>query len=280
MEIRSALLFDLGGTHLRCACATGNDHVECMRRERIRSFRDGLTPSEIWHEIVEKICAYTSSHEGRVDRDAALVISFPGPLHEDGRIVNAPTVSGPGDKVPDLKADLSRRTGRAVHILNDISAAALYLARESQWDRFIVVTVSSGIGSKVCFRLSGNVTLFDKGPYAGEIGHLMVDPSTDAPLCDCGGKGHIGGISSGRGIEDLARRRAIASPSTFCRSLCHREFGASPKTLNNGSIWFPAVRAGQWARSPPRGYVPGDALNTVIPAGIAKVFVLGDLRSA
>jgi len=143
----------------------------------------------------------------------------------------------------------------------------------------MAVTVSSGIGSKVCIRLSGKAALFDKGPYAGEIGHLMVDPSTDAPICDCGGRGHIGAISSGRGIESLARRRSIENPLAFSRSLCSRQFGASPGTLNNEVHLVPALRAGdEWTLEVLReGTLPlAIALNTLILGlGLQGVFVLG-----
>jgi len=240
----SALLFDLGGTNLRCACLRGRDDIGSITRERIRSFRDGLSPAEIWSELIEKITTYAVDSRNLVEKSAPLVVSFPGPLHEDGRVVNAPTVSGTDGWIPDLRAELSERTGRAVHILNDVSAAALYLARDCEWDRFMVITISSGIGSKVCFRSTGHFSLFDKGSYAGEIGHLTVDDSESAPVCDCGGRGHLGAISSGRGIEDLARRQATADPGPFSRSLCHRTFGAAAATLNNEDHLVPAIRAG------------------------------------
>lgn len=45
----------------------------------------------------------------------------------------------------------------------------------------MAVTVSSGIGSKLCDR---------------------------PPVCDCGGRGHLGAIASGRGIERAVQRHA------------------------------------------------------------------------
>lgn len=258
---------------------TGKDEIGNTTRERIRSFRDGLSSAEIWGEILEKIAAYETRCDRLVEKTAPLVISFPGPMHEDGRIVNAPTVSGPDNKAPDLCAELSQRTGRVVHILNDISAAALYLARDSEWDRLMVVTVSSGIGSKVCFRTSGRLALFDKGPYAGEIGHLTVDQSKNAPLCDCGGKGHLGAIASGRGVECLARRHAAADSVAFSQSLCHCKFGATAETLSNEEHLVPAVLAGdRWSlRVLQEGTRPlAMALTTVFLAlGLQGVFVIG-----
>lgn len=284
MKAHSALLFDLGGTHLRCACLSENGEIVNLTRERIRSFHYGISTAEIWNELLKKFELYTAASQHLVENTAPLVISFPGPLHEDGRIVNAPTVSGLDGNVPDIAAELSHRTGRAVHVLNDVSAAALYLARSCEWDRLLVITVSSGIGSKVCFRGANGFVLFDKGPYAGEIGHLRVDESNDAPICDCGGVGHLGGISSGRGIERLARLRAATDPDLFARSLCHRKLGATAETLNNEAHLAPAVREGdEWAlRILEEGTKPlAVVLNTVILAlGLQGVLVIGGFALA
>lgn len=248
MSAGSAILFDLGGTHLRCACMVRKDVFVNVTRERIRSFHQGLSSAAIWDEILENAARYIKNANGQIEQSAPVVISFPGPLNDDGRIVNAPTVTGVDEVVPDIRSELSLRTGRNVYVLNDVSAAAMYLAGQCRWERFMVVTISSGIGSKVCHRNSGVLCLFDKGPYAGEIGHFTVDPSENAPTCDCGGKGHLGAIASGRGVERAARQRAAADPASFARSLCHDRFGATAKTLNNEEHFVPAVRAGDnWA---------------------------------
>jgi C7-cyclitol 7-kinase len=238
----TALLFDLGGTHLRCASLNREHELVNFTQERIRSFREGLSASAIWNELLDKIVSYAANSANLVAEGAPLAISFPGPLQEDGSIVNAPTVTGSDEQVPDIRAELSRRTGRDVYLLNDVSAAALHLGQQCPWDRFLVITISSGIGSKICHRSSGKLTLFDRGPYAGEIGHLSVDESETAPLCDCGGKGHLGAIASGRGIEHLARRQALADSVAFSRSLCRIEFGATAATLSNEEHFVPSIR--------------------------------------
>ena len=284
LATHSAVLFDLGGTHLRCACLSGNDQITSVTQERIRSCRSGQPSAEIWSEILDKIAGYAIRSDSLVEKSAPLVISFPGPLREDGRIVSAPTVSGPDITVPDLHRELSRRTDRRVHILNDVSAAALYLARRSEWERLMVVTVSSGIGSKVCFRHAADFTLFDKGPYAGEIGHLTVDESDDAPVCDCGRRGHLAAFASGRGIERLARQRAADDPHAFSLSLCHGMFGATADTLNNEEHLVPAIRAGDlWSSrllhdaTRPLTVV----LNTIVLAlGLQGILVIGGFAFA
>jgi predicted NBD/HSP70 family sugar kinase len=275
---KTALVFDLGGTHLRCAYLR-DEQFGNFTQQRIRSFRDGLSADAIWNELLDKIATYVSLSETLVERDAPLAISFPGPLQEDGRIVNAPTVTGLDTQVPDVRAELSRRTGRDVYLLNDVSAAAIHLARQTSWERFIVITISSGIGSKICDRTSGRFKLFDKGSYAGEIGHVVVDQSPSAALCDCGGKGHLGAIASGRGIELLARRQAIVDPSAFARSLCHLEFGASAEILSNEEHLVPSIRRkDDWALNVlEQACRPlSQVLTTVVLAlGLQGIFVIG-----
>ena len=68
-------------------------------------------------------------------------------------------------------------------------------------------TVSSGIGSKMFDRKSSQGVI-DHLPYAGEIGHIVINDDAHAPVCDCGAKGHLQAIASGRGIERAARREA------------------------------------------------------------------------
>ena len=145
--------------------------------------------------------------------------------------MDAPTVAGSTAALPDLQSILVNRTGRAVHILNDISAAAWQVSTTLAAKRFMVVTVSSGIGSKI-FDRSSSQGVLDDVPYAGEIGHLTVDEAPDAPRCDCGGSGHLGAIASGRGIERQARRLAQSDPA-FRQSVCALQLGGIPETLNN-----------------------------------------------
>jgi len=84
--------------------------------------------------------------------------------------------------------------------------------------------------------------VLDVPAYSGEIGHLVVDTSPDAPVCGCGGRGHLGTIASGRGIEHRARERAAGEPISFESSHCRR-LGSTAGTLNNEDHIVPAARA-------------------------------------
>ena len=131
-------------------------------------------------------------------------VAFAGPLDVEGRVVAAPTLWGTRLEQPyRLRDDLARLWPRArIGVLNDVTAAGYRYCRGDE--DFCIVTVSSGIGHKVF--IEGRPAVGPRGA-GGEIGHLRVDDSIDAPICECGGRGHLGAIASGRGVLLQARQR-------------------------------------------------------------------------
>src|SRR5262249_45125619 len=116
------------------------------------------------------------------------------------------------------------------------------------------------------------------------IGHAVVDASADAPGCDCGGRGHLGAIASGRGIEREARRRAAADPTAFAASGCASRYGATATTLTNEGHLVPAVLEGDaWAGAVVRSAVRPLArllLPIILAIGLEKVIVIGGFALA
>lgn len=231
--------FDLGGTHLRSALASSDGSLHAFERVRTaNAFGKVTSAASVWASIVDRIDQYTRTH-ARMLKNGEVIISFPGPI-VDNLPVKAPTISGEYN-VSHIAETLHKRIGRPTKFLNDVSAAAWYLLDRIADDRFMVVTVSSGIGSKVVDRSSAP-HVFDDVEYSGEIGHMLVDTADDAPKCDCGSSGHLGAIASGRGTEHLAKSAAKRNPIAFASSLCASRFGATPATLNNEEHLVPAAR--------------------------------------
>jgi glucokinase len=110
-----------------------------------------------------------------------------------------------------------------VTVVNDVTAAG-YRFVDAGWSDFCIVTVGSGIGHKVF--VDGRPIVGPAG-RGGEIGHLQVDPSPEAPVCDCGGRGHLGGLASGRGTLAALQRRALRDPDGFARSRVGRSATAA-----------------------------------------------------
>ena len=273
----SALLVDLGGTHLRLGIWHEAAAPRVMYRRRLRNFIEASTRGDIWQEIITSISDFAAGMRHLIPAAAPVVISFPGPVLNGSHIVDAPTVSGPSTTLPELQSIVEERTGRRVYVLNDISAAAWHVSRCVEAQRFVVVTISSGIGSKIYDRDHFRGVI-DEVAYSGEIGHAKVDESSEAPMCDCGGRGHLGAISSGRGILRFARQTAQSDPS-FRSSLCVRQFQATADSLNNEEHLVPAAKArDEWALSVVRECTAPLArllLQCIIAAGLQRVVIIG-----
>jgi predicted NBD/HSP70 family sugar kinase len=274
----SALVVDIGGTHITCAVSDENAVLFHVQKKTLPDFVPGRSSGSVWKEVLDTIAGYEGSFGKTIPREAPLIISFPGPVAYPSRILNAPTLVGSDTALPDLRSEIANLTGRRTYLINDISAAAWYLSRIVKDSRFLTITVSSGIGSKIFDRRHPDGVL-DNVPYAGEIGHIKIDPSSDAMLCDCGGKGHLGAIASGRGIERCARMLAKQEHARFERSACVTQFHGSADMLTNEEHLVPAARLQDaWALEIiRRGTRPLAAalLAVTASAGLDRIVVIG-----
>ena len=69
---------------------------------------------------------------------------------------------------------------------------------------FVLLVLVLALVLKIFWK--GNVILDEDG-YGGELGHcLYLNCIDDKIKCDCGEYGHLGSISSGRGIENISKK--------------------------------------------------------------------------
>jgi len=271
-----ALAVDLGGTFLRCAVVSDSGSLSDVVTERID--RHSSDPESLWRTLFDRVEAFAAaSHAGLGPADP-IAFAFPGPVADRSTIKAAPTVTGAATDMPDVVGILRDRTARPVYLLNDVSAAAWFYSNQVSANRFMVVTVSSGIGSKL-FNRFDPAQVSDDWPYAGEIGHVVVDVSLDAPICDCGGRGHLGAIASGRGTENLARRMAHLNAAAFDKSLCVTSFGATQQDFTNEEHLVPAARTGDsWAWdviSTAQGPLAQVLAAVTVAASLESVLIIG-----
>ncbi|WP_248926925.1 ROK family protein [Paenibacillus hamazuiensis] len=139
-----------------------------------------------------------------------------------------------GSEVP-LAALLQERYGAPAFLDNDVKAATL---AEQRWGGgrghadFVYVNVGTGIA---CGIVSGGQLVRGAGNYAGEIGHMSVDPS-GAP-CKCGSRGCLENIASGGGMISRVRELLPQFPDSSLHGL-ERSGG-----LNSSAV-FAAYRQG------------------------------------
>jgi glucokinase len=240
---------DIGGTYVRSAVVRDGQVCGIVRRERVPNFlvRNGSAPEELQEELVTWLDreARQLGDSESLERPLRLGVSFPGPVDRRGTVLSAPTLWGPAIRPFPLRDRLIKALESPhVFVLNDMAAAACYYADRTPATTFCVVTVSSGIGNKVFDRRHPGGVLLGEDGYGGEIGHVTVDASSEAPLCDCGGRGHLGAIASGRGVERLARRRAARGETSFWKSAVFRAVSGDWRAITNEEHLVPAIRAG------------------------------------
>lgn len=238
------LVYDVGGTRLRAARWCPEAGLRAVVRRPAPSYRvrPDLDGSGLVETLIEEM--RDQSEELGLTAPDAVAVGFAGPVDPRGRAWSAPTlwagrVVGP----VDLPALLRRAfPGAAVDVVNDVTAAGHRYLRAAD-DSLCIVTVSSGIGHKVFVR--GRAAVGPRG-RGGELGHLRVDWTADAPRCDCGGRGHLGAVASGRAVGPVAARRARADAVGWRRSAL-AAVCPDPAALTGEQLV--AHEADPWARS-------------------------------
>ena len=126
----------------------------------------------------------------------------------------------PFEAVP-LRQLLSQRMDVPVIVIGDAEAAALgefCVGSAAGANEGLFVTVSTGIGMGIVFqgRLASGTT-----SQPGELGHITVDLSEQAPLCRCGQRGCLETYAAGTGL--VARFRDAVGVSVQQHELSARD---------------------------------------------------------
>ena len=134
-------------------------------------------------------------------------VGAPGMVDHQGRLRFAPNL--PQGQGLDWRRLMGDRLGaRPVLIENDANFAVLAehrLGVAQGYRHVMMVTLGTGIGGGLI--VDGRVQVGGHG-FAGEVGHMVVDPS--GPPCPCGRRGCWERYASGGGLGMLTRQAALA----------------------------------------------------------------------
>jgi len=136
--------------------------------------------------------------------DGSLGVGVPGLVTHDGVLRAAPNLDGVADFA--VGPILSERVGFRVSVDNDGTCATVaewQLGAAAGTDNMLLVTLGTGIGGGLV--ANGAVRRGLNG-FAGEFGHMVVDPN--GPRCPCGRRGCWERYASGSGLAMLAREAA------------------------------------------------------------------------
>ncbi|MDQ0416710.1 glucokinase [Croceifilum oryzae] len=185
---------DLGGTKIAAACVDESGHITNETRIDTRAHEG----AESVYGRIKQVIMRASGEEPIY----GIGIAVPGLTDpQTGTILtlsNIPSLDG----FP-LAERLAKEFGVSVHIDNDANAATwgeYHFGSGKGADSLIFVTISTGIGGGII--LNGQ-TIQGKQGFAGELGHMVVDP--EGFVCGCGRKGCLEAVASGTAIAQWAK---------------------------------------------------------------------------
>jgi glucokinase len=192
---------DIGGTYLKGAEIGADGEVGKRLHEPIAK----LNAEDLLSQLETAVRSLDGPDRGAVG------VGVPGIVDGRSRVrvsPNIPSLNG----IP-VGAELGRRLGRPVFLENDANAAALaeaWIGAGRGADSVLLLTLGTGIGGGVV--LGGRIWTGVSG-YAGEIGHIHVDP--DGVACGCGSWGCLETIAGAPGWKRRAEKALEARESSL-----------------------------------------------------------------
>ncbi|MGH9134936.1 MAG: ROK family protein [Ilumatobacteraceae bacterium] len=186
---------DVGGTKCLGVALDANGNV--VREDRRPTPRGAGSVDRLIDTLVELAASL-----GPYD---SLGVGVPGMVTRSGVLRAAPNLDEVADF--DVAGRLRERVHCGVRVDNDATCAAL-----AEWrlgagrgsDDMILVTLGTGIGGGI---VAGGALQRGHNGFAGEFGHMVVDPY--GPPCVCGRRGCWERYASGSGLARLAREAAV-----------------------------------------------------------------------
>ena len=185
---------DVGGTKAQAVVLdAAGEVVESAQRPTPRGDRSLDVLVDVLIELADEV-----GHSGSVG------VGVPGLVTRRGVLRAAPNLDGVANfPISEL---LSQRLGSHVHVDNDATCATL-----AEWRLgagvgtrdMMLVTLGTGIGGGV---VANGALQRGANGFAGEFGHMVIDPS--GPPCPCGRRGCWERYASGSGLAMLAREAA------------------------------------------------------------------------
>ena len=192
-----AIGVDIGGT--KCLGVVVNGDGAVIAEHRVATPRTA-------RDLIAAVVAVVGVLGERGVRALPVGVGAPGLVAERSSLRFAPNLPGVVDLA--LGDQLMRQLGGAVLVENDATCAAwaewrIGAAREHPYA--LMVTIGTGIGGGM---LAGGRLQRGRNGFAGEIGHMVVDPQ--GPRCPCGQRGCWERYASGSGLGWMAREAAQA----------------------------------------------------------------------
>jgi glucokinase len=261
------LALDFGGTKLAAALVKSGSR-EWLRYERRLSpvNADANTDLEIMRSLIASLLQGTTP--------TAIGVSFGGPVDATTGTVRLSHHVPGWENIP-LKNLLETEFAVPTSVDNDANVAALGEHRFGAgqgYDSLFYITISTGVGGG--WILNGKPWQ-GAGGMAGEIGHIVVDPT--GPVCLCGKRGCVERFASGpymaQNARDILQSQQVHQAGEVLTSLVNNNLNLltgqliSQAAANGDNIAQAVLQKSAWAL----GVGIGNVANLINP----QRFILG-----
>jgi glucokinase len=191
---------DIGGTKVALAIVTTQGTV--IGRDKLATDQT-IEPKEMIDTIATHAKHLLSAHNIKESELYGIGIGAPGPLDSARGMITYPPNLPRWRNVPIVKF-MATHFSVPIRLENDASAAAVAehtFGASKGYNDSLYVTISTGIGAGI---ISGNTIISGSKGNAGDIGHMVIDPSFGE--CVCGQYGCFEHSCSGTAISREASK--------------------------------------------------------------------------
>lgn len=208
-------VFDLGGTWFRWGqYLPSRELLNCKRTSAINY----LSNPELNAVQLQRALTDFVIHRAREMQEMGQsmfrvgCISVGAPVNDsDKTVLGSGPLWGPTAGPFPLEQTLKREMPELQwHVVNDVTALlAPYMDGPGTWKKTLLITISSGVGSRLYDHRAGQIPYDGTYGIQGEIGHLTLTFEFDGRVvsrqCECGGWNHLNAFSSGRGMAQILK---------------------------------------------------------------------------
>ena len=199
---------DIGGTKIALGIVKEDGNVI---EKNVIATNTTIAPEQMIDQICQEIDSLLTKSSLSINEIQGIGIGAPGPLaQEEGEIICPPNL--PNWRNIKIVNQIKQYFNCPVYLENDANAATLaekWVGAAKVNNNFIYMTISTGIGAGLY--LNGKLFSGSSGS-AGEIGHMVVDPSYGQ--CKCGQRGCFEYVASGTAIARLGSEKINKDLST------------------------------------------------------------------
>ena len=216
IDKKYSLGIDIGGTNTVFGLVDSNGHI--IKKDSILT--NSNNPPGLLFENIFNIINNWEIELDNSDLVRDIGVGVPNGNYFTGMVVSPPNLGKDWDEL-NLCSLIKTYKDVPVSITNDANAAALgekYYGVAKSMNDVVFITLGTGLGSGI---IVNNNMVYGHDGFAGELGHLSIDPG--GRECGCGRRGCLEMYVSAKGLNYTVREYRQKYPDNkFLQSIDHQ----------------------------------------------------------